>query len=184
MLTHDRTHPTTADQFDVWALLPENLPHAYEFIAGKVAPVVSNNRASVIAMRIAGRLQLFIEADRLGFLTGSDGGYRIGRERYIPDVAFVRAERLAAPTDDAYLPIAPDLVVEVLSPGNTPDEIAAKLTHYLAAGCVVWLVEPDAERVTVHQPDQPAQALTVGDTLSGSPVLPEFSLPVSVIFGR
>ncbi|MEJ5197516.1 MAG: SdrD B-like domain-containing protein, partial [Anaerolineae bacterium] len=49
-------------------------------------------------------------------VTGADGGYRVGDERYIPDVAFVSQSRQPAPSRDAYNAIAPDLAVEVLSP--------------------------------------------------------------------
>lgn len=62
----------------------------------------------------------------LGEMTGADGGYTIGGEQYIPDCAFVSYLRQPASTTEAYPAIAPDLVVEVLSPGNlrTVDEQA------------------------------------------------------------
>jgi Uma2 family endonuclease len=108
----------------------------------------------------------------------------IGNERYIPDCAFVSRKRQAQPPPAAYNPIPPDLAVEVLSPSNTPDEIAIKVDNYLRAGTVVWVVNGDAQRVTVHRPDAAPKTSGIEDTLDGGDVLPGFTLPVRDIFAE
>jgi Uma2 family endonuclease len=68
------------------------------------------------------------------------------------DVGYVSRERDAATGDDEYLAGFPDLVVEVLSPSNTVDEINEKMAVCLDNGCVtVWVVDPKRKRVLVTE---------------------------------
>src|SRR5207245_1311593 len=81
-----------------------------------------------------------------------------------PDCAFVCAERRAAhpPPERGFWEIAPDLAVEIVSPDDTPAEIASKVRDYLAAGVrLVWVVNPPEHRVRAHTADGPVQ--TLGD---------------------
>jgi Uma2 family endonuclease len=63
----------------------------------------------------------------------------------VPDVVWLSAERLAQVPEDAEAsPVVPDLVVEVLSEGNTESEIAEKRRLYLDEGArEVWTCAPD-----------------------------------------
>jgi Uma2 family endonuclease len=101
-----------------------------------------------------------------------------------PDVAFVRADRM--PTGRAlraFLPLAPDLAVEVLSASDTATELAEKLDDYLAAGTpLVWLVDPARRTVQVHTRDAPVRRLAAPDVLDGAPVLPGFRCAVAELF--
>jgi Uma2 family endonuclease len=171
-----------ASEFDQFIALPENADRSFELIGGEIVEVVSNGESSALGAYICGLLAVFARQHKLGYVTGADGGYMIGTQRYIPDCAFMSAARQAKPTPEAYNSIPPDLAVEVLSPSNTPDEIAIKVDNYLRARVVVWVVNPDAERVTVHRPDAPPQTYGINDTLDGGNVLPSFTLPVRDIF--
>ena len=82
----------------------------------------------------------------------------------------------------AYNPLAPDLAIEMLSPGNTQDEISHKVGNYIAAGTVLWLGNPETQIIDVYVPSQPVKRLRVGDTLEGGAVLPGFQLAVADIF--
>lgn len=71
------------------------------------------------------------------------------------DVACVSAERDAATGDDEYLMGSPELVVEVLSPSNTMDEILERQDICLANGCAsFWTVDPKRQIVMVTTPDR------------------------------
>jgi len=71
------------------------------------------------------------------------------------DVACVSVERDAATGDDEYLMGAPELVVEVLSPSNTMDEILERQGICLANGCVsFWTFDPRRQIVMVTTPDR------------------------------
>jgi Uma2 family endonuclease len=120
----------------------------------------------------------------------------------IPDVLWISHERLAAFLDDSgHLTGAPELVVEVLSPGaaNERRDREVKLNLYSTQGVEeYWLLDWRSQTVLVYrraavgvQPAglQPASALqlvaTLGrdDTLT-SPVLPGFAVHVARLFGR
>ena len=135
-----------------------------------------------LALYIGGVWAVYARQNKLGFITGADGGYKIAGERYIPDCAFVSKRKQAKPSSEAYSSIPPDLAVEVLSPSNTPEEITIKVDNYLRAGVVVWVVNPDTQRVTVHRPDAPPKTYGIDETLDGGGVLPGFTLAVRDIF--
>jgi Uma2 family endonuclease len=84
---------------------------------------------------------------------------------------------------EGWVPVAPDLAVEVISPSETASDIAEKLRDYLAAGTsVVWIIDPVDRTVEIHVPDTPTRRLHLGDTLDGAPVLPDFACPVDELF--
>jgi Uma2 family endonuclease len=77
----------------------------------------------------------------------------------------------------------PDLVVEVLSPGDSAREVAHKIGEYLECGVpLVWLVDPEGETVTVYRTLTDARRLSSEEILSAEPVLPGFSCRVSQFF--
>ncbi len=172
------------DEFERVVMLPENADTLLELIDGEIVEVVSNEKSSALASRLGILVGSFILLNRLGFTTGADGGYQIGSERYIPDFAFVSNKRQSTPSNEAYGSVPPDLAVEVLSPSNTPDEMAIKVDNYLRANTVVWIVNPDAQRVTVHRPDAPPKTYGIAETLDGGSILPGFTLPVRDIFAE
>jgi Uma2 family endonuclease len=100
-----------------------------------------------------------------------------------PDAAVVLRERLDA-LPRGFIPLAPDLAVEVLSPSDRLADALEKVRMYLDAGVrLVWLVDPDVRSVTAYRPGAAPVTLHAGDTLDGGDVLPEFRLPLTSIFG-
>lgn len=98
------------------------------------------------------------------------------------DLSFVRAERGLDEEDGGFLLGAPDLVAEVLSPGNRRGEMISKVSQWLAAGCqVVWIVDPDRRTIQVHEGNQ-ERTLSIGDTLDCPSLLPGFQLPLAKVF--
>lgn len=177
--------PVSSREFDQFIRLPENADRNFELIAGEIVEkMVSNPRSSKIGLRVGGRLSVFVEDRGLGVVTGADGGYMVGGERYIPDAAYISKARQSAQPDEAYNPLPPDLAVEVLSPSNDDEEMRVKIANYLAAGTLVWVIDPDKQRVEVYLSGQPAKILGINDTLDGAHVLPGFSLSVGSIFAE
>lgn len=174
----------TADEFDRFVMLPENVNRDFELIAGEIVEkMVSHPRASKIALWMMGRVSDFVDEHDLGHVTGADGGYIVSGERYIPDGAFISKTRLPLLPDAAYIPLAPDLALEVLSPTNTDEEMRVKIVNYLAAGTVVWLVDP-GRRIERHRPNLPVQILGPDDMLDGGDILPGFALAVRDILAK
>jgi Uma2 family endonuclease len=174
----------SVEEFERIVMLPENAERLLELIDGEISEVVSNSISSIIAAYICGVIVVFVRQSKLGYVSGADGGYQIGNERYIPDCAFISKTKLSKPTTESYVSIPPDLAVEVLSPSNTPDEMTIKVDNYLRAGVVVWVVSPEAQRVVVHRPDAPPKTYNIDETLDGGNVLPGFTLPVRDIFAE
>jgi Uma2 family endonuclease len=126
-------------------------------------------------------------ADRdLGIVIGSDGTVQLFPQRVgIPDVAFIRWEQLPgrALPREAVPHLAPDLVVEVISEGNTREEMGQKLRDYFRPSVrLVWYVYPQTRSVHVYTSANQATELTGEAVLAGGDVLPAFTLPLPELF--
>jgi Uma2 family endonuclease len=106
----------------------------------------------------------------------------------VPDVVYASFERMPPvnAVEQAYLEAAPDLVVEILSPGESAERFARKLRFYLLHGVrLVWVVDPFAQTITVYRPG-PAdeRVLRAGDTLDGEDVLPGFAASIAEVMSQ
>jgi len=151
-----------------------------ELIA-KTKPARNHGRCQA---RIAYFLNGFVLPNRAGEVQ-TESGFVLGRDPEIlrgPDVAFVRAERLIGIPDDGWPELAPDLVVEVVSPSETASQINRKVRQFLAAGSQsVWVVYPDTRSVDVFESTGQHRVMKIGGTLT-TPALPGFELTVAAIF--
>lgn len=161
--------------------------HRYELVRGevvKMAPPGFDHGATAVV--IASDLRAYVH-EHGGGVVVSETGFRINTDPdtvRAPDVAFVTEERLP-PADQraGYFPGAPDLAVEVVSPGDTATDVAEEVHEYLGAGSrLVWVVERKTRSVMVYRAGGTAQLLREPDTLSGEDVLPGFSVRVRDIF--
>ena len=117
-----------------------------------------------------------------------EAGFLLAREPDTvrgPDLCFVSAWRV--PVDGygqgGFWELAPDLAIEVLSPGNRASEMQEKVLDYLAAGSrQVWVVDPRLKSVTVHTPGGEARLLIGGAVLEGGDVLPGFRVELESLF--
>ncbi|GGM93906.1 hypothetical protein GCM10007092_04060 [Thermus composti] len=140
--------------------------------------------------RIAGevffRIRLWLEETRLG-VAGVEGGFVLRRDPdrvRSPDVWYLSRERLEAIAREGFYEGAPDLAVEVVSPGEEALGLLAKVLDYLEAGAkAVWLVYPELKAAEVYGPDGRGRLLGLGEALEGGEVLPGFRLPLSELFG-
>ena len=103
------------------------------------------------------RIQMSIMSLTRGLgMAGVETPFRPTREHevWVADVAFIAAGRVEATPQDDYLAGAPDLVAEVLSPGNTADEINDRMSICLDNGCrSFWVVDPRRRRLSVTEGD-------------------------------
>jgi Uma2 family endonuclease len=135
------------------------------------------------------RIRGHAEANQLGEVFGSSAGYFFGHNPDTllePDVSFVRAERLPPGSDwRAFFDIAPDLVVEIISPSERRAYLDRKIAIYLGAGVrLVWFVDPRRRTITVFAPDREPTVLDESDDLAGGDVLPGFRVSVADCFPR
>lgn len=124
-----------------------------------------------------------VYSSETGFIL-SEGGDGTSRTVRAPDAAFVSYQRFPAdqPRVRTFVPMAPDLAVEVVSPTDGAGEVADKIHDYLRYGVhLVWIVYPSTMTIHVHGQGT-LHILTENDTLEGGDVLPGFSVPVHEIF--
>jgi Uma2 family endonuclease len=141
----------------------------------------------ILCARLAAALINFVEADELGMAFGAETGFRVEQDPDSVlgiDASFVSRERLqSVETFDKFMPFAPDLAVEVLSPGNTVSEIDEKIAMYFAAGSrLVWIVNPKRRTVAVYTAPLEVRIIGEHDTLDGGDVLPGFELELAKLF--
>ncbi|MGH2531931.1 MAG: Uma2 family endonuclease [Thermomicrobiales bacterium] len=101
-----------------------------------------------------------------------------------PDIAYVRAEHVPPEAEqDRYLHLAPDVVVEIVSPSDRPGYLRDKVAAYREAGVrLVVLADAFKRRLFVHSWDGDVIELADDDTFDGGDVMPGFRLPVSEFF--
>jgi Uma2 family endonuclease len=84
---------------------------------------------------------------------------------------------------DAAPQLAPALAVEVLSAGNTGEEMRIKLGEYFASGVrVVWILDPPTRTLRVYDAPERFRQLTGEDTLDAGTLLPGFTVRVGQFF--
>lgn len=83
----------------------------------------------------------------------------------------------------AYLPLSPDLVVEVLSPSDSSSDVEAKVEQWLNSGSLIVLVaDPKNETLRVYRSKSEIQVLHSGETFSSGEVCQNWQLAVNDIF--
>jgi Uma2 family endonuclease len=140
-----------------------------------------------IALRIARFLADFVDHNDLGGVLAAETGYLVEKDPDLvraPDVSFVRKDRLPPQPWKQFFPGVPDLVVEVLSPGDTKREVSEKINMWLAHGTQsCWVADPDSMAITVYQTGKKLKRFVIGDELKDE-TLPGFVLPLSRVYKR
>jgi Uma2 family endonuclease len=96
-----------------------------------------------------------------------------------PDISYWSKERLPE-VPIGYIEVAPDMLVEVLSPSNTSKRIRAKLKEYFAKGVrLVWVIAPEDRTLTTYRTPDEGRLLHETATVTGEEVLPGFTCRVS-----
>jgi Uma2 family endonuclease len=149
----------------------------YELVDGEIRVSPAGDRHSVVAARLVARLVPVVERQRLGHVCGADAGFRLpGGNVRSPDGSFVASGRFPndEPPDD-FGDLAPDLAVEVTSPGDRPRYVLDKVGEYLEAGVrLVWVIDPRHARAVVYRSISDVRELGPDDALDGEDVVPGF----------
>lgn len=179
--------PGTATEQDVLDI-EQREQRRCELVDGVLVEKVMGFRESLLAIALSSHLREFVIPRNLGVVSGEAGMLRLmpGLVR-IPDVAFISWRRIPGGQipPDPVPSLTPDLVVEVLSEGNTAEEMGRGRRDYFSAGTViVWEIDPDNRTVTVHAGPDRSLVLDEGQILDGGDVLPGFSLALSELFGE
>jgi Uma2 family endonuclease len=173
----------TAEEF--WRL-PESVKRR-SLVRGEVVETMPpGGLHGVIALRLGACLEAWTRSGP-GGVAGVESGFLLARNPDIvraPDVFYVGPDRAPdAGVPEAFWEAAPDLTVEVVSPGEGADDVREKVRDYLAAGTrLVWVVYPRTREVVVHTPDGLSRAYGEGDTLEAFDALQGFTCAVADLF--
>jgi Uma2 family endonuclease len=175
----------TAEQFE--ARPDPGYPE--ELLEGRIIPMSPpSRRHGVICAEVVYLLRRFLEDNDIGRVLGNDSGIITRRDPDTvrgADIAFYSYSRLPRDASLAgYGPEVPELVVEVLSPGNRWPEVLTKIGEYLSAGVVAVLILDDDHRTAqVFRLAPPTTVLGPDDLLTFPDLLPGFEAKVGALFG-
>jgi len=130
-------------------------------------------------------LRTFIQGKRLGHVVSNDTGVFTEKDPdtvLAPDLAYWSRQRLPE-LPEGFVAVPPDLVVEVVSPGDSQSYVHRKVLHYLDHDvALVWVVDPKTRTVTVYRSRQDVRILGEAEEITGGDVLPGFSCRVAEFF--
>jgi len=179
--------PGAACEEDVVAI-HDREDRLYELVDGVLVEKTVGTYEAYLAVLIVRLIADFVDQENLGIVLGADGMMRLapGLVR-IPDASFIRWDRLPGGRipREALWNLAPNLAVEVISQGNTREEMQDKLQDYFAAGVqLVWYVYPATRQVHVFTSADDSAVLSEPGTLDGGDLLPGLSLSLERLFAE
>ncbi len=162
--------------------------YQYELVRGELRQMSpASFKHGQVEAKFVYTLMDFLNQHPLGEVVTGDTGYVLQSEPLTiraPDVSFVSSAHLPPEPYAAFLPLAPDLVIEIVSPSERARTIAEKVSDYLTAGTrLLWVVYPEQQQVHEYRAAQAFRIYTIGDTLNGHEVLPGFRFALAALFG-
>jgi Uma2 family endonuclease len=169
-------------------VLPEGKP-AYEWVRGRALQKMSPSRSHSLLQ--AAFLMLLHE-------WAAGRGWVAPEWRFIvtphdelprplvPDVAYIAADRLAdlSEAEQEYPPVAPDIVVEILAPGDRAIDVDHKRNVYLASGVrLVLTVDPATRTMRADSPGEPPRECVASDTFA-TPLIPGLIIALPAVFAQ
>jgi Uma2 family endonuclease len=155
-----------------------------EYVGGEIRVSPAGWRHGLVSTALAAELHAHARAGDLGRVADSSTGFWMpsGNLR-VPDAAFVSKARSPGEAHLGFSNVVPDIAAEVLSPGDSAGEILEKVAEYLESGVrLVWVIDPERLRATVHRADGMPAVLEGDDALDGEDVLPGFRCPLTKLW--
>lgn len=180
--------PTKPMTLAAFLELPETEP-ASEFINGKITQKpMPKGKHSRLQTKLSNVLNDFLEADGTG-LALTELRCSFGGAVVVPDVVVLRSSRIPRDADGDIadiVEVAPDLTVEILSPGQSQTKVIKRLSHCLQGGSELgWLIDPGERTVLVFRAGEAIAILEAaeGGLLPMPTVLGSLNLTVDTLFG-
>ena len=177
-------NPPPRTRYDPTTEEPEFL---FEVIDGYIVRKTVGAKEVRLANLLRDALSPFVRAAGLG-QSYIELGYELpgGGPRRKPDVSVLSEQRWPASRefpDGDFVPVAPDLAVEVISPHELANVMFGKVEQYFRAGVsAVWVVLPVFARVYCYSSPTAVRILSRDDVLTGDAVVPGFHLPLADLF--
>ncbi len=145
----------------------------------------AGSRHGLVTMNLGAELAVYAKQTGAGGVCAAGTGFKLATNPdtvRAPDIAFITRERLPPPDTTGYPALAPDLAVEVLSPGDRPGEVVSKVADWLSAGTrLVWVLDPERPFARVYRHDGSEAFVTAEGGLEGEDVLPGFACSLESI---
>jgi Uma2 family endonuclease len=140
-----------------------------------------------VTINLTGPVWVHVTDNDLGRLVAAETGFILRRNPdrvRAADLAFICKDRVPeGGLPKKFIPFAPDLATETVSPSDTMEEVEEKVLDWFKAGTrLVWVLIPKTRTVRVYRSPTDLTILTDQDELDGGDVLPGFRLPVARIF--
>jgi Uma2 family endonuclease len=170
---------------ELWQLPDDGQRH--ELIEGELTTTAPPGGGhGKLAVRLSSRLDVYVAAHKLGEVF-AETGCIIRRNPDVvlsPDAAYISYERLPGGVlPEGFIDGTPELVAEIISPGDLYTEVDEKVAKWLAAGTLMVLViNPRRRTVTVHRPTSTSTPLTEDDQIDGADVVPGWTMSVRELF--
>ena len=171
----------TAEEFES-LYLPDK---TVELVRGRL--VVSEPPGTMhglIQARVSYRLIGYVIEHNLGEVL-VEPGFKVQRDPDTvrgPDIAFISQERVDQVPRRGFADFPPDLIVEVLSPGNRPTEMLGRIGDFLEAGTrLVWVIDPELREARVYRADGTVGIVGADGSLDGEDILPGFRCALSEV---
>lgn len=171
----------TAEEFE---RLQDN--EAYELDDGVLKEMYVGAESEDVAIELIVSLKLFLREHQLGSVVPPNTGHRIfANARRVPraDGGYISFDRLpGGRMPKGFITVAPDLVIESVSPNDDAGYLDRKVAEYLGAGVrVVWVLYPESRTAMVHRADGTAARIPTTGALDGEDVIPGFRCELATI---
>ncbi len=158
-----------------------------ELVKGKPSPMTPTGYLHGLTESTLGsKLKMFVDQNGSGKVMVGEVGIYTGRNPdtvRAADILFISNRRMSRVKSTGYLDVAPELVVEIISPGDRWCDIVDKLDEYFSIGVQnVWLVDPRHKQVFVYTSPTEATRFSGEQTITGGDVLPGFETRVLELF--
>jgi Uma2 family endonuclease len=158
-----------------------------ELIDGVMLPMSPTGDAhGAFELNVGVELREFTRAQQIGKVRVGEVGIYIRRNPdtiRAADVIFISNERYAQKGRSTFLDVAPDLVVEIMSPTDSFADVQRKLLDYFSIGVrQIWVLLPDIRTVYAYSAPTELRAFGPDTTLTAPDVLPGFAVPVARLF--
>lgn len=157
----------------------------FELIQGElVRESPASFKSNLVLGNIHFELKRFVRPRKLGYISVAEAGFLVETNPdtvVAPDVAYIARGRMPAYIPDrGFLPVVPDLIVEVISPADERLDIQTKQTLYARISVpLVWWIDPQRETASIHIPGQAIQRINRTGQFDGRSVLPGFRVAFS-----
>lgn len=158
-----------------------------ELINGKIVHhMPTSHRHSAIEATVAISIGAYLLENRIGrVLTGEAGVYTRRNPDSIRamDAAYISNERYALVQSHSFLDVAPELIIEVMSPGDRWSDVHEKIAEYFAIEALeLWIIDPRLEQIHVYTSPTQSKIYSTADIITTESILPRFTLPVRHLF--